>query len=280
MVKTWACPDSEAWDRYAVDPESPDAAALSRHLEDCGSCRLVLAEKRKEWAALADTWRSTAGFRSIRLTAIPVSDSIMDRRPRLAAKGEPPADEAEAVTLLSPDKQVMMRAVRDQATGDLWLYLAAEGERDAPKESGVLRTGGNVLIRPFGSDREYLTDARGRVNLGKVDMPTADQLVAEVRLPTAVFRLESAGRDEERERGQTLTSPQGDEVRVTWAGEHPHRRLEVQVVKLTGLIPDAPLRIAVRGTDDARPQLKPVAGNQATVDDVAFDQPVEIYFFQ
>jgi len=269
MAQTWACPTGEEWDRYVLGAQS---AALTEHLEKCPSCRLAVAEKTRDWAELAREWLISATGRIIHLAPLADSRASADTPARLAAKGDEPVAMTEAVTLASPDRDILLRAIRDPYTQEVWLYLVAEKD---PARCG------HALVRAFGTGVEYVTDAQGRVNLGKVDLPSPTDLKAEVHLPTAVFTFLPLGEMKDKTESIVLVSPGGDQIRVTWAGDKPPRRLEVEVLKLAGRIADAPLKVAVHAAGAIEPpQLVSVTADRASVETGETREKLEIYFYQ
>ena len=165
---------------------------------------------------------------------------------------------------------MLLRVVRDFHTKETWLYLIA----DKPDFYA------NVLIKPFGEEKEYLTDEKGRVNLGKINWPEPDKLAAEVRLPRATFSLEPIKDLYEDENSVELKSPAGDRIKVTFSGEGRHRRLDIQILNISGLEETAELKIAVKGKGMVKLiQLKPEHSNRATFEDVEQPEGLEIYLY-
>ncbi|MEW5874428.1 MAG: hypothetical protein AB1752_04515 [Candidatus Zixiibacteriota bacterium] len=191
----------------------------------------------------------------------------------LAAKGVSESDKPRSLTLATEDRTMWLKAVRDKASGDLWLYLYSDDESLIPK---------NAAVKPFGMDREFLTDTQGRINLGQVKWPEKEFLRAEVRLPRATFRLAEVG-DIERTAGDaTLTSPEGDRLYVSWTGDERGRRITIEVQALSGLSSQSPLQIAVRarGVDQPVQVRSSLLDLPVTVDHSGSLDQIEIFVYQ
>lgn len=272
MVRLWGCPSGDEWDRFLLDPGMPEHDRLSGHLASCPHCRFVVAERKRGLAELQAAWDGSAPHNIIILRPIEEFAAGAGELSLLAAKGAEPAPVSETVTLASPDNQVFLRAVRDAHSQDVWLYLVSE------ENPALCR---HVLLKPFGSGTEYVTDSQGRVNIGRVPMPESADLQAEVHLPTAVFTLLPLTGTKDRGVSHVIESPGGDQVRVTWSQDDPTRRLEIEILKLPNRVPDVPLKVAVRRTDDiAPPHLRTASTDLVTIESVEPNESLEIYFFQ
>ncbi len=138
----------------------------------------------------------------------------------------------------------------------------------------------NVLVRPFGLEREFLTDPQGRINLGKIDWPTPDLYTADVRLPLALFTLSPLDLSE-RQQSATLTSANGDQIRVVLSDSERSKRVEIEILNLTGLAEQNPIRVAVREGDSSDIVLLSAGGSKrATVGNLKAVAPIEIFLFQ
>ncbi|MEW5794841.1 MAG: hypothetical protein AB1772_00640 [Candidatus Zixiibacteriota bacterium] len=241
------------------------------HLESCPACRFQAAQAAKELEELKDVWGG--GLESVIVLRPRSEDTLTDITSvtTLAAQGNDRPRESASVTLTSDDQRLMLHAVRDARTREIWLYLKA----DDPD------TCRNVLVTPFGGDRELLTDESGRINLGEIEWPQPERLTAEVRLPRATFRLSRVDQLADRGSSSELESPSGDRIKVTFTGEGRYRKLTVQLLELAGTRGDAPLRVAIRTPDSGH--ISGVPG--ATPAEVSFDRVsaegiVEIYLYR
>lgn len=265
------CPSASEWDVYILDPSGADRERLTAHLEKCPYCQVAVAELKRVWLEL--TARAAAS-RGPGLVLLPFDESPdFDGLRSLAAKGVSDSGEPRSLTLATEDRTMWLKAVRDKESGELWLYLYSDDSPEVPK---------NAVVKPFGSDREYLTDAHGRINLGKVDWPKKEALRAEVRLPRATFRLAEVG-DIERTAGDaTLTSPEGDRLHVSWTGDERGRHITIEVQALSGLSSQSPLQIAVRarGVDQPVQVRSSLLDHPVTVDHSGSLDQIEIFVYQ
>ena len=271
MSSSTRCPSEPQWDRFVLDPSIPEHDELARHLAGCPYCAMLVADLKREWATIEAGENSALQFQGpIEVTIVSElwSDSA---QPALAAMGQTGPKEPESVTMASPDRVVWLRAVRDPRTRDLWLYLYSE------EDQAIAR---HAIVRPFGLDREFLTDDQGRINLGKTEWPQRESLKADVRLPKAEFNLTPlhppAGESTE------LTSPGGDRISLSWTGERTNRRLEIGIAFLRDLIPGAPIKIAVRSSGQLEPVIIrtiPPTG-KASFEGIDDPEGLEIYIYQ
>lgn len=272
MIQKRTCPTGERWDQFLLNPGMAERQELERHLEECPYCRFVIAQKRTDLGDLQRAWDESAVPDFIFLSPLILDDSFEEPAAALlAAQGIPEDVGAKAVTLSSPDQKVFMRAIRDSHTKETWLYLMAE-------DPDLCR---NVLIKLFGREGEYLTDSNGRVNLGVIEWPGAEKLTAEVHLPKATFALTPMKDLADSGDSVVLNSSAGDRIKVTFMGDGRNRLLEVQILEISDMHKETPLRIAVRLTEMERLlQVKPAPSGRATFDGVETLGTLEIYLYQ
>jgi hypothetical protein len=265
------CPSESEWDRFVIDPAIPEHDEMGRHLAGCPYCAMLVADLQREWSGM-EAREEPAAATSGPIVMTIVSELWTDSaQPALAAMGQTGPKEPESVTMASPDRVVWLRAVRDPRTRDLWLYLYLE------EDEAIAR---HAIVRPFGLEREFLTDDQGRINLGNAQWPQKEALKADVRLPKAEFSLRPlhspAGESTE------LTSPSGDRISLSWTGERTNRHLEIGIAFLRDLIPGAPIRIAIRGSRQAEPvtiRTIPPTGT-ASFEGIEDPEGLEIYIYQ
>lgn len=271
MTRNWACPTSEEWDRYLLDPDWINKAAFFTHLQDCPQCRFYVDRRSGELAELKDAWYKTRSPRVIRLYPLENEISIGAKAElHLAAEGLDEAQSIGSITLTSPDKEVLLRAVRDHRTRDVWLYIVAD---DIQKYR-------QAMVRPFGSDREFFPDEKGRINLGQISWPAREQLTAEIKLPKAVFTL-SPVTGELVDTGVTqLNSPHGDRIEVTMFGKGRNRRLDIHLLEISGLAEGQTIKIAIRTGEIT--QILPIGSDlkgETTLENLGESDKLEIYLF-
>ncbi len=248
MIFRQDCPSGVEWDRFVLDPSMPARTAMERHLEICAYCRLIVAESKRVWSEALAGITPQASVRdrttgTVLLEAIPGLTPI-PRVSALAAKGISGESEPNSLTLASQDRTVWLHVVRDKHSRDVWLYLLSEESSANPA---------NAMVRPFGMAETFITDEQGRVNLGPAAWPTGGTINAEVLFPKTSFRL-SEVREKDHPSGKViLKSESGDEIKLSWTGEEHHRRLTVEVARLSGMSANAPIKLAVRSTGQTRP---------------------------
>jgi hypothetical protein len=270
-MENWKCPSGEEWERYLLVSEAARPKELEEHLKKCSLCRFTIDQLRREYKSYAETWQASSNLRIISLSLF---DAGLEGEgvgvALLAAQGNGRESSENAVTLASADQKVILRAVRDAHTAETWLYLLAD-------DPDLYR---NALVRPFGLDKEYITDASGRVNLGVIEWPRPEALAAEIHLPKAVFHLEPV-KDLADAGGVVVDSAGGDRIQVTLRRETHSRRVEVKVLEVAGLNPEEPLRIAVKGAGAVRIlQIHPAQAGEAMFEGPEDLGSIEIYLYQ
>ena len=271
-MQKWTCPTADQWDRYLLDPKTTRQHELEQHLQECSTCRFLLAQRRHNFEELDEIWHEPETPHIIHLSPVVLSENTDEPSATLlAAEGNGEGTKTEAITLSSPDQAVLLRAVRDPHTKETWLYVMA-------KEPSMYQ---NVVVRPFGEDQEYLTDSEGRVKLGMIEWPTPEKLTAEVRLPKATFTMAPIKEPIDEDKSIVLQSSTGDRIRVTFTGEGRNRLLEIEVLEIPDLQTEVPLKVAVRGPGmKGTPQVKLVTLNRVTFDGVESTRKLDIYLYQ
>lgn len=268
----WTCPTGEQWERYVAGGEAENQPRLKEHLAACPYCRFIVGQLTGELDAVSRAWKSVAVSHAGPIVLFPLTPVDIDTAPALlAAQGNGTSETPDAIVLTTPDNAFLLKAVRDAHSGETWLFLIAENP-------GADR---NVLVRPFGGTNEYITDDHGRVNLGKIDWPDPNRHTAEIRLPRATFVLTPPADTPVPEEVAQLTSPAGDNIRLTFTGEGRNRKLDIEIISLADQAPDSPIRIALRGPDsvDIIPLSEP-SQPRASFDRVRLEGRLEIYLYQ
>jgi hypothetical protein len=262
------CPSGEELDQFLAGSQSLDRTQIEAHLTVCPYCQYYVTE------------RSMSEVRTV-IEPVPVNKAIVLRRmpgvfgltspARLAADtGETPRGE-KSMMLTSSDNNLMLKAVLDERTKETWLFLLAE-------ESSLYA---NALVRPFGGNQDYVTDERGRANLGKINWPSPENYTAEVFLPMASFSMRPAEISRFDSPPTVLTSPKGDEIRVSLNDAEGSRRLGIEIVKLTGADPGIPIKIAIReGTTGPVQMIRSGSGTKSELETSKAAAVIEIYLFR
>ena len=265
------CPTGEQWDRFILGESMPESVTLKEHLEICAFCAFVVSQRRRELEAVSRAWAHSPKTGVITLSIWP--DNLESAKPSslLAAQGNDKSKQTASITLSSADQQLILKAVRDAHTNETWLYLMAE-------DPALCR---NVLVKPFGQENEYLTDPDGRINLGVVQWPSAELHTAEVRVAKAIFTLLPWKDSHDQQISSTLTTPEGDQIRVTLTKGDRNKKVEIEVLKLAHMLEGVPLKVAVReGQTSEITMVSSAAANKATVQNMEANEPIEIFLFQ
>jgi|WetSurMetagenome_2_1015567.scaffolds.fasta_scaffold154780_1 hypothetical protein len=269
MTLPWSCPSAETWQRYHLDPSLKSHAELDSHLSQCPYCRQVLEQIIKEIDNLAFNWRQAARISTYHLFMVAISPDPTAGAGFLAAQGADNFLVPRSAVLSSPGQEIIMRVVLDPYSDETWIYLTAE-------DQALFQ---NVLVRPFGG-QEYITDDKGRVNLGSCDWPTQEKLVAEVKLPKAIFELTPIADTAGDSQATVLATPAGDQIKVTLNGRGRNRRLEIEVMAMPARLPDTPLKIAVRGSAPTDTRVQQVVSAPVVFDKIDIAEKLEIYLYQ
>lgn len=229
------CPGANEWDLFILGSDSIERAALERHLESCHLCRFLVEKRREELQHYSRRWSQPDSPRLFYLYQWRGALLTEVGMPAIAAEGLKLEVGSESTTLLSTDQRIMLKAVRDSHTREVWLYLISD-------DPSLYQ---NVLVRPFGGS-ECMTDEKGRVNLGRIPWPDSEKLTAEVRVARARFCLVPFKDIPQPEGTIILSSPDGDQVRISLQDTGAGKALRLEIMPKETGVPAAPLKIAVR----------------------------------
>lgn len=245
---------------------------MREHLASCSYCRFLVAQRREELEDLGRVWVKSARAPVIHLTPIQIDDQIESLSSTLlAAQGNGNVTSEESVTLASVDNDLLLRVVRDFNSHELWLYLVADDPATCQ----------NVLVQPFGASKEYLTDSQGRVNLGIVDWPSPEVLIADVRMPKAVFSLAPLREQANENQSCELSSAAGDRIRVAFRSDDTGRHLEITIIELSAGYGESAIKVAVRGQGVVQVlQLDQTTTARVQLDETKRPGTLDIYLYQ
>jgi hypothetical protein len=264
-----SCPTGEDWDLFLLAERSQRDPGMIEHLRKCSYCRYLVDHRSAELEQYAGILDSRLGSRIFQLHRIPETEPILFQESLIAAQSESEVLSPKFVNLISSDQRLRLTAVFDAGTGDTWVYVVAE---DPHMYQGV-------LVRPFGAERAFITDDRGRVNVGKLDWDSVNTATAEVQLPQAVFSLAPIADAMDRTPPTLLTNEAGDQVQVTFSQVGSSKRVEIQVLKLSSQAADAPIRVAVREGHAGELRMFPPQESHVFVDGVMKPEAIEIFLF-
>jgi hypothetical protein len=265
------CPTSPTWKLYLLGSQEVDRAALLSHLLGCPLCRFLSAHLAEELRALSSV--SLSIRRRVELYPVEEDLPATQLTPLMAAKGRRDAtSNTESLTLANDQRDIMLKAIRDPYTRDLWLYLLAD-------DPTLCR---QVLVTPFGGETAFVTDDRGRINLGQVDWPARERWSADVRLPRAVFTLTPQDFGAAASAPAVLKSPDGDEILVRLVESGTGRRLEIEFLRFSAMTPAGNMRLAVRLSDRSEIMMLPsTVGHTVALDHVtASASGLEVLLFE
>ncbi len=167
--------------------------------------------------------------------------------------------------------EILVRIISDMQTGDTHLHLIADDEE---KISNV-----PVLIDSLG--REYTTDQLGRINLGKAELPSLDQLKLLIQTPRAVFDMSVLQQRWKELIGKgeiVLKNQDNDRLYIEFQPTGVNYRLSVRLdaIQLSGGLQKIQI-VANKETDGD--QLKNVKQGVAVFQDIAEESIVHVKVF-
>lgn len=264
------CPSAVQLELFLLEGEKSGLGWVEEHLEKCAYCRMQATMRRADFASYAQALseRPVAQPGCILLSKQLRGSGGIPIESRLAAQGRAASTEGNSLTLVSSDQRFVMKLVRDQHSGEAWIYLLADDQTDCR----------HALIYPFGMEQGYVTDSEGRANLGRIDWPGDEQATAELRLPAANFIL-SPPETYRFGEPQVIESADGDLVKIMYQADGEQRRLEIQLIDVRGIGKDAPLRLAVCEQHSTRLHiLSPGLSPTAKIEGV--QGAIELYLYQ
>ena len=120
--------------------------------------------------------------------------------------------------LMSEDKNILIRIMKNIETGNLTLHLISEEES---KYS-------NVIVKISSIDRDYITDKDGIVSLGKINLTHLESLKVFVRTPLSEFELTSLDSKNET----ILTNDAKDSIKIEFIPGELNQTLKVHLLKI------------------------------------------------
>ncbi|MEZ5358838.1 MAG: hypothetical protein R3F48_08395 [Candidatus Zixiibacteriota bacterium] len=270
MLK-WQCPTGEKWQRFALGDIEMNRPEMENHLETCPQCQFVLAQINNDLNGLKTVWDESATQDVIYLS--PMSYNTLSGEPaqiKLAAQGVQKEAEPDAVVLVSDDKEIVLRVVRDAHTKEVWLYIVAEKPELYE----------NVLIKFPHTKKEFLTDYLGRMNIGTVNWSKTELTGAEIRLPKAKFILNpiepfTAGEAIE------LSTSGGDRIRIVLHKQGRNNRLEIQILDTPNGERATSSKIAIRAEETNKlVQIQQVVSDRVSFDGFSLAKKIELYLYQ
>jgi len=231
-------------------------AAWRTHLQQCDFCRDRFHWLTSYYQRFQEEYELslTPNLRSVLGTQTDLAKQrtyiaypfVSERVPPLPPKGFPIL-KADSKTddpfenlgvLVTENQEVLVRVMRNTDTKEVTLHLIAES---AEKYR-------NVLVRIPSLEGEYISDEHGRVSLGRVMLPSRDELFVEVQTPRATFELASLEFPQDQLVAQTevvLTNEQNDSIRVEFIPADLRYTLKVHLLTLRQKEEKSHLRVMV-----------------------------------
>jgi hypothetical protein len=209
--------------------------------------------------------------RIMRLSPWHPMGELLQGSSRLAAQSADEPRFPTPIILATDDEGLMLKAIRDSNTKDVWIYLNAA-------DPALFQ---NALIRPFGGTAEYVTDEEGRVNLGSIAWPKLENHTAEVHLPMARFTLSPARDLTSLSDAIVLDSPDGDQIKVIFSDGERNRKIGIEIIKLSRSLAEEELKIAVREGDSTEiVMIRPAAHESVVLEKTPASSKVDIFLFK
>lgn len=262
-----SCPSEEDWDVFLLTAEPDRKPSLIDHLAQCQMCNVTLRRREKVLDKLQEAAEESANSAQAVSPFRIVPDTLHNGARLVAAQSEA-MQKARSLSMVSTDEAILVKVIQDEQTRDLWLYVISDN-------ANLYR---NVLVRPLGDEREFLTDENGRVNLGAISVSSIDPSKAEIVLPTATFKLVPITGDTAALGDTTLRSGFGDEIKVSLYDTGSARRIKVEILKLSHRATERPIRIAVRDTQTGRSLM--LSPSESIPDILLGPRSAELYIFQ
>lgn len=270
-MRRWNCPNSEDLDRFFLDPGFERHNEINDHLSECQHCSLYISRRKKEFTEIEETWMRGSLPGVIHLREHGEPEQIEGAGNNLpAGRGEKILALAESLILVSENMEILIRAMRDQSTGDVCLILVSE----------IPEIYKNILVRPFNLMREYISDDEGRINLGKIEWPSKEDLVAEISLPKASFTLNPHENSADKSEDFDLTSSNGDLIKVRLQKTGGNYRIAINTREIKEVQNKESLKVAVRENGRSRTQIiGKISDGTVSIDNINIENGIEIFLY-
>lgn len=223
--------------------EEPETGKLSSHLEDCEFCREFIDDYRLLQQSLAtaeqEVLPEAVDALAVRLYRESLLGCVVSLEPLrvdsdeqtmpLAAdrKPEEPLPPDSGITLYSEDPEVILRLMSGPRPDDNYVQLISD-------DSELVS---HVLVQAPQLGREFLTDARGRADLGAAPLELTDDIKWQIKMPDAVFDLEPLVYDPDKPEHSeqvTLETDRQDKLEVTFERLTEGKRITLRLIELDG----------------------------------------------
>lgn len=231
-----------------------------RHLRSCDFCREIsenLAlqlriEKESEEIHLTPVLKLQAErihnnihrrfMRGLVIELVPLENPALPAPMQLAAdsSGETTPKLENLATVYSENPEIVLKFMRDNEAKSCFLQVVSD-QPDLFK---------HVLVEAPELDCSLVTDANGRAALGELDTAAIGSSRWNIRLPEAVFAMESLDPDHTQSRVETvLETDQADRMRVALETKVVGSQIEIELLELRGSAKIGPARLVVELDD-------------------------------
>ncbi len=230
-----------------VDGTDADSR-VADHLRECEFCHAIAEQYRRRAAEvaafMADPYldqlaaQLERGIFGAKLIDLKLLSTTSVRAGLLAADSaapKPPEIQGLA-TLYSENPEIVMRYMRDRANSVDFLQLIA----DAPENIA------HVLVRAPELDREFLTDASGRAEIGDNLITDPERARWQILLPEATFDLAPLLAAESRPEflsDTILETARHDRIKITISGRDQSKQIVVELLQIDGKTDFPPVQI-------------------------------------
>lgn len=223
--------------------DEPETGKLSSHLEDCEFCREFIDDYRLLQQSLAtaeqEVLPEAVDALAVRLYRESLLGCVVSLEPLrvdsdeqtmpLAAdrKPEEPLSPDSGITLYSEDPEIILRLMSGPRPDDNYVQLISD-------DSELVS---HVLVQAPQLGREFLTDARGRADLGAAQLELTDDIKWQIKMPDAVFDLEPLVYDPDKPEHSeqvTLETDRQDKLEVTFERLTEGKRITLRLIELDG----------------------------------------------
>ncbi len=153
----------------------------------------------------------------------------LKRRQLLAADGEEPSAPRiqNLGTLYSEDPEIVLRIMRNADLQQDYLQLISD----------QIDLSSHVMVRLPDIDKEFITDQSGRATLSGISAEQITALKWQVKLPDAVFTMETFQYDPDRTEYAdevVLETDRRDRVKVQFEGKAKGKQVSISILELDG----------------------------------------------
>jgi len=224
------------------------------HLKDCFFCEELFNNIKSMRGFFDESSRREVPFRAVesanRLFRQKLRNCIIELHPfesqktsspsLMAADSErPPVPEIESLgTVYSENPEIVLQIMRDSSKEECYVQVVSD-------DSSMFQ---NVLVELPDLGRALVTDQSGRAEIVDSNESELTGLKWQIRLPEAVFELESLDFDNDRAvkiSDTVLESEDGDRIRLTLKSDTLTKHIELEILEVNGKADPGPLQFVI-----------------------------------